>query len=89
LGQGPAAGIVEPPWSHLLAYADKLTLAPASCGAADVHALRAAGLGDEQILDGVQVAAYFNYINRIADALGVDLEPGMAPAPPGGGAVDG
>jgi len=25
----------------------------------------------------VQVASYFNYINRIADALGVDLEPEM------------
>jgi len=23
----------------------------------------------------VQIAAYFNYINRVADALGVDLEP--------------
>ena len=30
-------------------------------------------------LDGVQVASYFNYINHIADALGVDLEPDMAP----------
>jgi len=25
----------------------------------------------------VQVAAYFNYINRVADGLGVDLEPEM------------
>jgi hypothetical protein len=25
----------------------------------------------------VQVAAYFNYINRVADALGVDFEPEM------------
>jgi alkylhydroperoxidase family enzyme len=29
-----------------------------------------------QIVDAVQVAAYFNYINRVADALGVDPEPG-------------
>lgn len=29
------------------------------------------------INDAVQVVAYFNYINRIADCLGVDLEPGM------------
>jgi hypothetical protein len=27
----------------------------------------------------VQVAAYFNYINRVADALGVDFEPEMQP----------
>jgi hypothetical protein len=29
--------------------------------------------------DAAQVVAYFNYINRVADALGVDLEPGMPP----------
>jgi hypothetical protein len=28
------------------------------------------------------VVAYFSYINRIADGLGVDLEPGMPPPPP-------
>jgi hypothetical protein len=27
----------------------------------------------------VQVISYFNYINRIADGLGVDDEPGMTP----------
>jgi hypothetical protein len=29
------------------------------------------------IHDAVQVIAYFNYINRVADALGVDPEPGI------------
>ena len=42
---------------------------------ADVQRLRAADLADEDILDTVEVIAYFNYINRIADALGVDPEP--------------
>jgi len=37
-------------------------------------ALRAAGFGDRAILDATQVIAYFNYINRMADALGVDDE---------------
>ena len=38
---------------------------------------RAAGASDEEIHATVQVCAYFNYINRVADALGVDLEPEM------------
>jgi len=42
-----------------------------------VDALRGHGLGDDAISDAVQVIAYFNYINRIADCLGVDLEPEM------------
>lgn len=61
----------------LLAYAEKLTLEPSQCRRADVEALRAAGATDEEIHATVQVAAYFNYINRVADALGVDLEPEM------------
>jgi alkylhydroperoxidase family enzyme len=41
----------------------------------DVEGLRRAGFADEAILDAVQVISYFNYINRVADALGVDPEP--------------
>jgi len=66
---------LTPAQAALLAYAGKLTQAPASCRAADVDALRAAGANDLEIHAAVQVAAYFNYINRIADALGVDPEP--------------
>lgn len=55
----------------------KLTHTPERCSRADVDALRATGASDEEIHATVQVAAYFNYINRVADALGVDLEPEM------------
>ncbi len=44
---------------------------------ADVERLRAVGLNDRAIHDATQVIAYFNYINRVADGLGVDLEEGM------------
>jgi alkylhydroperoxidase family enzyme len=37
--------------------------------------LRKLGWDDRAILDAVQVIAYFNYINRIASALGADPEP--------------
>ena len=63
----------------LLAYVKKLTLTPAACRRKDVEQLRELGCTDEEIHGTVQVAAYFNYINRVADALGVDLDPGMEP----------
>lgn len=44
---------------------------------ADVIQLRNAGFNDEEISIATQVIAYFNYINRIADGLGVDDEPWM------------
>lgn len=43
----------------------------------DLDLLRAAGLDDKDILDATQVISYFNYINRIADALGVAAEDWM------------
>src|SRR5687768_510389 len=66
----------------LCAYAEALTLRPSAVGREDVDALRAAGLSDEAISDAAQVIAYFNYVNRIADGLGCDLEPGMPPPAP-------
>ena len=56
-------------------YAAKLTREPACMTAADLEPLRSAGLSDRAILDLVEVIAYFNYINRVADALGIDPEP--------------
>jgi uncharacterized peroxidase-related enzyme len=70
------AGLPAPD-AALCAYAEKLTLTPAACGAADVAALRAVGFDDVAIHDAVQAIGYFNYINRVADGLGVDLEPEM------------
>jgi len=58
----------------LCAFAAKLTTDVAAVGAADVHALRAVGLDDVAIHDATQVVGYFNYINRMAEALGVEPE---------------
>ena len=52
-----------------------LTLDPARVGAAEAEALRAVGLDDASIHDAIQVIAYFNYINRVAEGVGTDLEP--------------
>jgi alkylhydroperoxidase family enzyme len=43
----------------------------------DLDQLRAIGLTDSEIHDAVQIISYFNYINRLADALGCDPEPWM------------
>lgn len=44
---------------------------------ADVGKLRAIGFNDHQITIAVQVIGYFNYINRVADGLDVELEESM------------
>ena len=60
-------------------YATKLTLTPGAMSGDDVDRLRQEGFNDEQITIAAQVIGYFNYINRIADGLGVDSEDWMQP----------
>ena len=59
-------------------FAVKLTAAPASVGREEADTLRAHGLDDATIHDAIQVIAYFNYINRIAEAVGTEDEPEWA-----------
>ena len=54
----------------MLDYAVKLTAESATCSEDDIDALRAEGWRDEDILDIAQVAAMFNYTNRLASGLG-------------------
>ena len=58
----------------LCVYALKLTKTPHRMQPSDVDALRDVGLSDRDIVDANQVVAYFNYVNRVADGLGVELE---------------
>lgn len=58
----------------LVAYVIKLTLRPGRMSRDDLAPLRALGFGDPEILDIVHVAGYYAYANRIADALGIELE---------------
>ena len=58
----------------MLEYAEKLTLHPSKMMQADVEKLRDNGFSDTAILDICQVAAYFAFVNRLADGLGVELE---------------
>ena len=63
----------------LCTYAEKLTRHPSEMGEADIIRLRELGLDDRAIHDATQVISYFNYINRIADALGVEPETFIEP----------
>ena len=63
----------------LCEFAAKLTHTSAKMLPADLDALRSAGLDDRAIHDAAQVIAYFNYINRIADSLGVEPEDFIQP----------
>ena len=56
-------------------YAVKLTTIPSAVGRDDADVLRAHGWDDAAIHDAIQVIGYFNYINRVADAVGIDDEP--------------
>lgn len=57
------------------AKGELLSLTPALVRQADVAALRAAGFEDRDVLAIAEVAAYYAYVNRIADGLGVEVEP--------------
>ncbi len=65
---------LDPATVALLEYTEKLTRTPHLCDESDTDALRAAGWDDRGIHDATQVCAYFNYINRIAEGLGVEPE---------------
>ncbi len=65
----------------MLDYAIKLTQSPSSMTRADVERLREHGFDDAAIHDIAQIAALFNYFNRLADGLGIDLEPEFPPDP--------
>ena len=63
----------------LCGLAEKLTHRQRTMSPADLDELRGHGLADPAIHDAVQVIAYFNYITRIADALGVEPEDFIEP----------
>jgi uncharacterized peroxidase-related enzyme len=66
---------LDPARRALCDFAVKLTLTPASVAEGDVQALRDVAYDDVTISDAIQVVAYFNYINRVADGVGIEDEP--------------
>lgn len=65
----------EPKLRALLDFAVQVTRDAHAGVAAAIQALRDAGWGDDAILEAVEVVGFFNYYNRLVDALGVEDEP--------------
>jgi uncharacterized peroxidase-related enzyme len=66
-----------PIWSQdrvMLDYVVKLTRDATKVHKEDIEGLRKAGFDDRGILQITLIASWFNYINRVADALGVGRE---------------
>ena len=61
----------------MIEYVVKLTRDATECSPQDHKKLRAAGFDDRGILQITLIASWFNYINRVADALGVGRDWGF------------
>jgi uncharacterized peroxidase-related enzyme len=65
---------ISPQERVMLEYAVKLTKDATKISTGDHERLRGVGFDDRGILQITLIAAWFNYINRVADALGVGRE---------------
>ena len=65
---------ITPQERLMVDYVIKLTKDATRCSKDDIEALRTAGFDDRGILQITLIASWFNYINRVADALGVGRE---------------
>lgn len=62
---------VEAKYKALLRFGQQITVAAYKITDEDFESLHAAGLNDEEILEGAFVASLFNAINRMADTFGL------------------
>lgn len=65
----------------LLAFCEKVTFEPGFLTAADLQSLRAVGYSERQILDIVLICGYRHFIARIADGVGIELDPVIQAVP--------
>ena len=71
---GPPCALLSAADTVIIAFARKLTRAPATMNEADVIALRDAGFTDRAIYDVTAIAGFFGFVNRVVSGLGVPLE---------------
>jgi uncharacterized peroxidase-related enzyme len=66
---------LSPADRRMLDFAVRLTQRPSSITRSDIEGLREAGFDDERILSIVLLTSLFNFMNRLADGLGVEVPP--------------
>jgi uncharacterized protein YciW len=71
---------LEPKEMAMLEFAELLTVQPANVVESDIEHLRKLGWADEDIIDIVHQTAMFNYMTRVVDGLGVELNEWMLEA---------
>lgn len=69
-----ASEYLSPKELAALEFSKRLTLEPQSVSKEDYEKLAAADFSDEEVLHVTEVTAYFNFVNRMASGLGVELE---------------
>lgn len=70
LDEGVAADLGDETWNAVVAASVALAETPLDFGVAEIERLRAAGLGDAEIVDVIGGAAFFNWANRLMLSLG-------------------
>jgi uncharacterized peroxidase-related enzyme len=75
LTRDPGSAGLSPREAALTRYARSLTRTPVKVDRSEIEDLREAGLTDEEILQANMIAAYFNFVNRIAEGSGVEAPP--------------
>ncbi|HYV01375.1 MAG TPA: hypothetical protein VEM93_03415 [Actinomycetota bacterium] len=66
--------VLETEEAAVARYSDKLTKEPGAVAESDLEDLRSNGLGDLEILDANNMCSHLNYVNRIANGLGLKTE---------------
>lgn len=78
LPDGAGAAPVPERMRPVLAYAEKLTRAPASVGKGDVEAMLGAGWDETAVTHAALVAGFFALMNRWVEGLGIEADPDVA-----------
>ena len=73
----PANAPLEPQDKAMIDFALKLTREPWKVTREDVEFLQQYGFSEEQVVDIVLITCTFNFMDRLADGLGIELDPQM------------
>jgi len=73
----PANAPLDPADKAMIDFALKLTREPSSVKQQEIELLKQHEFSEEQVVDIVLITCTFNFMDRLADGLGVELDPHM------------